>query len=179
MGADVSRDPGSLGDAGDHAVGIASVDRLAGDRSQDERTIGAFSPAYLQDTQDRDGERHGGWFVALTDQVQDSVSAQGLGVVLDPHGCCLGGPQGVDAEEVGQSAVVDADRLGDLEEPDQLETIQALGAGLVSVDLGEPGVDGGVGDDQTVDVRRKNPRTACIMVLLEEAMRPRSPRWRM
>jgi len=49
--------------------------------------------------------------------------------------------------------VVDADGLGDLEEPDQLETVEALGAGLVAVDLGESGVDGWVGDDQTVDVR--------------------------
>ena len=41
-----------------------------------------------------------------------------------------------------------------LGEPDQLETVQTLGAGLVAVDLGEPGVDRRVGDDQTVDVRK-------------------------
>jgi hypothetical protein len=33
--------------------------------------------------------------------------------------------------------MVDADGLGDLEESDQLEPVQALGAGFVAVDLGE------------------------------------------
>lgn len=60
-----------------------------------------------------------------------------LGVVLDPNGC-LRGPQGVDPGQVGQCPVVDADGLGDLEEPDQLESIQALGPRLITVDLGEP-----------------------------------------
>ena len=41
---------------------------------------------------------------------------------------------------------------GDLEESDQLEPVQALGAGLVAVDLGQACVDGWVGDDQAVDV---------------------------
>lgn len=48
---------------------------------------------------------------------------------------------------------VDSDQgLGDLEEPDQLEPLEALGAGLVSVDLGQSCVDGGVGGDEPVDV---------------------------
>jgi hypothetical protein len=42
--------------------------------------------------------------------------------------------------------------LGDLEEPDQLEPVQALGAGLVLVDLWQPGIDGRVGRDETVDM---------------------------
>ena len=46
------------------------------------------------------------------------------------------GAQRVDAEQVGQGAVVHADGLGDLEEPDQLEAVQALGARLVLVDFG-------------------------------------------
>ena len=48
--------------------------------------------------------------------------------------------------------MVDGEGLGDLEEPDQLEPVQALGAGLVPVDLGQPGIDGGVGADEAVDV---------------------------
>ena len=42
--------------------------------------------------------------------------------------------------------------LGDLEEPDQLEPVQALGAGLVAVDLRQACVDGRVGGDEAVDV---------------------------
>jgi hypothetical protein len=68
--------------------------------------------------------------------VQHTVAPHGLGVVLDPDSCCLGGPECVDAEEVGESTVVDGDGLGDLQEPDQLEPIEALGARLVAVDLG-------------------------------------------
>jgi len=49
-------------------------------------------------------------------------------VVLDPHRRGVGGAQGFDAEQVGQGAVVHGDGLGDLEEPDQLEAVQALGA---------------------------------------------------
>ena len=76
--------------------------------------------------------------------------------------------------------MVDADGLGDLEESDQLEPVQALGAGLVAVDLGEACVDGWVRDDEAVDVaNRKKPRTACIEVLTEEAINPDSPRYRM
>ena len=80
------------------------------------------------------------------------MAAQGLGVVLDPDRRCFGGAQGVDAEQEGQRAVVDGDGLGDLEESDQLEPVQALGAGLVAVDLGKPCVDRGVGGDGAVDV---------------------------
>ena len=68
--------------------------------------------------------------------MQDAVAAQGLAVVLDLDGCCLGGAEGVDAEQVGQCAVVDADGLGDLEEADQLEPVETLRPGLVLVELG-------------------------------------------
>jgi hypothetical protein len=37
--------------------------------------------------------------------------------------------------------VVHGQRLGDLQEPDQLEPVQALGAGVVGVDPRQPGVD--------------------------------------
>jgi hypothetical protein len=47
---------------------------------------------------------------------------------------------------------VDGDGLGNLEEPDELEPVQALGAGLVGVDLGQAGVDRGVAGDHAVDV---------------------------
>lgn len=43
--------------------------------------------------------------------------------------------------------------LGDLQESDELEPVESLGAGLVGVDLGQSGVDGRVGGDQAVDVR--------------------------
>ena len=55
-------------------------------------------------------------------QVQDAVPAQG-----------------VDADQVRQGAVVDGDALGDLHEPDQLAPLQALGSGLVALDLRQPG----------------------------------------
>lgn len=61
-------------------------------------------------------------------------------------------PKRVDPEQIGQGAVVDADGRGDLEKPDQLETIQSMGAGLVAVNLRQARVDGGVGDGQAVDV---------------------------
>jgi len=150
VGADVPRDLSGFRDPNDHAVCIASVNRLPGDRSQHQSPAGALPPAGLQDAQDGDGERHGGGLVALTDQVQHPVSAQGVGVVLDPRGCRLGRAQGGDPEQVGQGAVVDADGLGDLEEPDQLEPVQSLRAGLVAVDLRKPGVDGRVRWDEAV-----------------------------
>ena len=81
------------------------------------------------------------------------MSAQRVLVVVDADGGGLRGAQGVDAEQVGQRAVVHADGLGDLQEPGQLESVQALGAGLVAVDPGQPGVDGWIGGDQSVDVR--------------------------
>jgi hypothetical protein len=48
--------------------------------------------------------------------------------------------------------VVHGEGLGDLEESDQLEPVQTLGARLIGVDPRKPGVDGGVGADQAVDV---------------------------
>jgi hypothetical protein len=49
--------------------------------------------------------------------------SEGLPIVLDPDGGGFGSAQGVDAEEVGQRAVVHRDRLRDLEEADQLEPV--------------------------------------------------------
>jgi hypothetical protein len=48
--------------------------------------------------------------------------------------------------------VVHGDRLRDLQEADQLEPVQPLGAGLIAVDLRQTGVDREVGSDQAVDV---------------------------
>ena len=87
------------------------------------------------------------------------MPAQRLRVVLDSHRSGLGGPQGVDAEQVRQCAVVDGDGLGDLQEPDQLQPVQTLGAGLVALDLRQPGVHGRVGRDQSVDVREPEEAT--------------------
>jgi hypothetical protein len=79
------------------------------------------------------------------------VAAEGVGVVLGPHRGGLKGAQGVDVEQVGQGAVVHGDGLGDLEEPDEPEPVQPLGAGLIAADPGQPHVAGGVGGDEPVD----------------------------
>ena len=47
---------------------------------------------------------------------------------------------------------MDADGLGDLEEPDQLQPIQALSSRLVTVDLRKACVDGWISRDEPVDV---------------------------
>ncbi len=120
----MSWDPGDLGDPEHHAVDVAAVDRRTRHRSQDQRPGDAFTAAGLQNPQDRDGQGHRGRLVALADQVQDAVASQGLGVILDPDRSRLRRAQGVDAEQVGQGAVVDGDGLGDLEEPDQLEPVR-------------------------------------------------------
>lgn len=80
------------------------------------------------------------------------MATQCLGVVLNANGGCFGGTEGVDAEQEGQRAVVDRQDLGDLAEADQLESVQALGAGLVAVHLGQSCVDRWVGSDSAVDV---------------------------
>jgi len=48
--------------------------------------------------------------------------------------------------------VVDGEGLGDLEETDQLKPVQALGAGLVALHLGQPCMHRRVGGDEAVDV---------------------------
>jgi hypothetical protein len=67
--------------------------------------------------------------------VQHPVPAERVAVVLDPDRRSLGCPEGVDAEQERECAVVHGDGLRDLEDPDQLEPVQSLGAGLVLVDL--------------------------------------------
>ena len=106
------------------------------------------------------------------------MPAQCLGVVLDPDRGGLGGAQRVDAEQVRQGVVVDADPLGDLEEPDQLEPVQTLSVGLVLVDSRQPGVDGGVGGDRAIDVGvPEEPAHAVHHLLTDEGRSPRLPRW--
>jgi hypothetical protein len=83
--ADVPWDAGGSGDALHHPVDVAPVDRLAAGRPKDERAGGALAAAGLQDAQDGDGQRHGGGLVALADQVQHPVPAEGVGVVPDLH----------------------------------------------------------------------------------------------
>jgi hypothetical protein len=112
--------------------------------------------------------------------MQHPMAAQGLAVVLDPHGGGFGCAQGVDAEQVRQGTVVNRNGLGDLEEADQLEPVQALSPCLVLVDLRQSGVDDRVGRDQAVDVgESEESPNACIIVLTEDGIRPVSPRWRM
>ena len=48
--------------------------------------------------------------------------------------------------------MVDAEGLGDLMEPDKLEPVKAVGAGLVVMDLGQPRIYRRVGADEAVDV---------------------------
>ena len=80
------------------------------------------------------------------------MAAHGLRVVLDTDRGRLGGPQCVDAQQVGQGAVVDGDGLGDLQEADQLQPVKAVSSALVRVHLRQPRVDGRVGRDQAIDV---------------------------
>lgn len=132
----MSRYAGRRGDAGDHPVRVAPVDRFPGERPENERAVGALFAAGLQAPRDWDGDRHGGGPIALADQVQDPVPVQGVGVVLDPHRGGLAGAHRVDAEQERQRAVEHGDVLVDLEEPDQLEPVQALGAGFVPSTFG-------------------------------------------
>jgi hypothetical protein len=67
-------DVSGFGDSGDHAVGVASVDRVAGDRSQYQPPGGPLAEAGVQDAEHRDGQWHGGGLVALADQVEDPVT---------------------------------------------------------------------------------------------------------
>ena len=107
--------------------------------------------------------------------MQDTVPTQRVGEVLDPDGRRFGGAKRVDAEQERQHAMVHGESLGDFQEPNELKPVDTLGACLVGVDLGQPGVDGGVGGDPSVDVpNRKNPRTPCSMVLIEESRSPLS-----
>ncbi|MDP9336012.1 MAG: hypothetical protein M3Q30_22255 [Actinomycetota bacterium] len=96
--------------------------------AQDQRSFYPFPSAHFKCSDDRDSQRHGGWLAALAHQVQHSVSAQRLGVVLDPDRRGFRGTQGVDAEQVSQGAVVHAEGLGHLKESDQFEPVEALGA---------------------------------------------------
>ncbi len=130
----MARDASGLRDAADHAVDVAAVDRLLTLRAERERAGGPFAAAGLQRPEHRDGDRHRGGFAALPDQMQHPVTSEGLGVVLDPDRRGLGCPQGVNAEQVRQGAMVDGHCLGDLEQPDELEPVQSLGAGLVGMD---------------------------------------------
>ena len=74
--ADVPRDAGSFRDPGDHALGVAAIDRLPGHRAQDQRPRAALAAAGLHDPEHRHGQRHGGGLVALAHQVQHPVAAE-------------------------------------------------------------------------------------------------------
>ena len=74
-------DPGGLRDAGDHPVDVASVDRPPGDRSEHEWPTDALTAAGLERSEHGHRDRHGGRLVALADQVQHTVAAEGVGVV--------------------------------------------------------------------------------------------------
>lgn len=150
--ADVSRDARDLGDPHNHQVDVSAVDGIPRAGSQDERPLGSLSSAGLEDTKYGDRGWHGGGLVAFPDQAKDSVTAQGVGVVLDAYCGCFGGAQGVDAEKKRERPVMNREGLGDLEETDELDPVKSLGTGLVVLDLRKACVDGRVGCDQAVDV---------------------------
>ena len=76
--------------------------------------------------------------------------------------------------------MVDGEGLGSLEEPDELETVQAMGAGFVAVDLREPWRRPRVEDDKTVDVGvPEEPADGMHHRDTEESISPVSPSWRM
>ena len=54
---------------------------------------------------------------------------------------------------------MDADGLSGLEEPDQFEPVEALGSGLIGVDVRETCVDRRLGDDQAVDMSKPEEPT--------------------
>jgi hypothetical protein len=136
VGADVARYARGCGDPDHHPIDVASIYRSSRHWTPDQRPFGAFAAADFKGPQDRHGDRHRRRLVALAHQMQDPMPAQGLVVVLDPDGSGLGGSQRVDTQEVGKGAVVDGDGLSDLEEPDELESVQTLGAGLSAWILG-------------------------------------------
>ena len=74
--------------------------------------------------------------------------------------------------------MVHREGLGDVEEADELEPVESLGAGLVGVDLWESGVERGRRRSGRRYADRTNPRTACNMVLIEESRNPASFSWR-
>jgi hypothetical protein len=125
---DMSGDSGGPGNPSDHAIGVALVNRVASQWSQDQATADPFTSARFEDTQDWDGDGHCRGLVAFADQVEHAVPAECLGVVLDLNCCGFGCSKGIDAEEVGQRSMVHRDCLRDLEEPDELEAVEALGA---------------------------------------------------
>jgi hypothetical protein len=112
----------------------------------------ALTAARFQNAKDGHGQRHGGRLGAFSNEVQDAMATKRFLVVLDSYGGGFGGAERVDAEQIGQGAVVDRDGLGDLQEPDQLQPVESLGAGLVGVDLGQPSINGRIARDQPVDV---------------------------
>lgn len=57
--------------------------------------------------------------------MQHPMTPERLGVVLDAHRGGFGGAQSVDAEEERQSTVVNGQRLGDLQEADELEPVES------------------------------------------------------
>lgn len=123
MRADVARDAGDFCSPRDHPVDVAAIDWLPGGRPEHQLAVGPLCAARLERTNDGHGQWHGGRLGALADQVQDPVAAHRLGVVLDPDSSGRRRSQGIDAEQVGQSAVMHGQGLGNLKEADQLEPV--------------------------------------------------------
>jgi hypothetical protein len=85
----VPRDAGGLRDPSDHPVSVAPVDRLLRRWPQDQRAADPLPAAGFQGPQHRDGQRHGGSFVAFADQVpplHPGLPALGSSARLRPLG---------------------------------------------------------------------------------------------
>jgi hypothetical protein len=83
--ADVPRDASDLRDPGNHAVGVAAVDRPTRDRAQDQQSGCALVAAGFQT---RNTDTVSGIVAGLlpfAQQVQHPMVAEALCVVLDPH----------------------------------------------------------------------------------------------
>ena len=132
---------------------------------------GPFATAGLQHPQNGHGQRHGGGLIALA-RPSAALDARAVGR-CSPRSARLRPPTpvGVDPEQAAQGSVVDADGLGDLEEPDRLQPIQTLGAGLVAVDLRQ---SGRTRRDRRGSCRRCW-RTGSIPGLRASSCSPRSP----
>lgn len=67
MRADVSRNPCGPGDALDHPLDGTSINRLAGERTQNERSGDPLTSACLEHSKNRDTDWHSGGLVGVGD----------------------------------------------------------------------------------------------------------------
>lgn len=168
--------PAILAIPSDHPVDVAPADALAGDRTQDQWNAGPLPTAGLEHVERGDGQEHGGGLVALADHLQHRVGAQSVGVVLDPPRGRFRCAQSVDAQKVGQGAVVDGDAWATWRNRSRSSRSSAWVRDSSRLTLGSRPQTAGVGADQAVDVGETEVAPdGCIIVLTEESISGRSP----